>query len=80
MIDEGKSYKLDTVSLRTTDNLQKSWTMTTKLAVLDKIEELRKQLIKACNRLDDGSAWADDEEGEFQEMCEVAEYKRVEDD
>ncbi len=49
MMNEGQAYKLDTVSLRATDNLQKSWTMATKLAVLDRIEELRERLLKVSS-------------------------------
>ena len=37
----------------------------------NKIEELRKALYAACERLNDGSAWADDSE-KFHEMCKLS--------
>ncbi|MHA2279918.1 MAG: hypothetical protein ACXAC5_03450 [Promethearchaeota archaeon] len=37
------------------------------------IEKLQKALYAACERLDDGSAWADESE-EFQKMCKLSGY------
>lgn len=37
------------------------------------IEMLRKSLYTACERLDDGSAWADDSE-EFVAMCKLSRH------
>ncbi len=51
------------------------WCLTCVKDQHDESEKLREQLLKACERLNNGSAWADDG-GEFQEMCEVAGYKR----
>lgn len=37
----------------------------------EEVEELRKVLYAACERLNDGSAWADESE-EFYEMCRLS--------
>lgn len=65
------TYKPDFLSLRAGDNIQERWTVATKLALLDEVNKLRETLHKACERLDDGSAWADDSE-EFLEMCKLS--------
>lgn len=39
-----QTYNLDTGSLRATDNLQEEWTVATKMALLDEIEKLRKEI------------------------------------